>query len=102
MKKILSLTLAVVMLLSSMLVLSSCGEPKDAGAEIKVYLGANIYDFDPTDYYADSNAEQVMSLLYEPLFKVNAKGKLECAAAEEYTVDETERKIVISCNMESS
>lgn len=84
------------MLLSCVFALSSCGEPKDAGAEISVYLGANIYDFDPTDYYVDSNAEQVMSLLYEPLFKLNSKGKLECAAAEEYTVDEDERKIVIS------
>ncbi len=84
------------MLLGSMLVLSSCGEPKDAGAEISVYLGDGFYDFDPTDYYADSNAEQVMSLLYEPLFKLNSKGKLECAAAKEYTVDEPKRQIVIS------
>lgn len=96
MKKILSLLLAVVMLLSCMFVLSSCGEPKDPGAEISVYLGEAIYDFDPSDYYVSSNAEQVMSLLYEPLFKLNAKGKLECAAAEEYTVDEENRKIVIA------
>ena len=96
MKKIVSLFLVVVMLCGSMVVLSSCGEPKDAGAEISVYLGAEIYDFDPTDYYADSNADQVMSLLYEPLFKINSKGKLECAAADEYTVDEDERQIVIS------
>ena len=96
MKKFVSLLLAVIMICGSVFALSSCGEPKDAGAEIRVYLGDKLYDFDPTDYYADKNAEQVMSLLYEPLFKINSKGKLECAAAEEYTVDETERKIVIS------
>lgn len=96
MKKIISLFLAFVMLCGSMLVLSSCGEPKDAGAEISVYLGDEIYDFDPTDYYVDSNAEQVMSLLYEPLFKINEKGKLECAAAEEYTVNEDTRSIVVT------
>ena len=84
------------MLLTSLFALSSCGEPKDGGPEISVYLGDNVYDFDPTDYYVDSNAEQVMSLLYEPLFRLNSKGKLECAAAKEYTVDETERKITIS------
>ena len=96
MKKITSLLLAFAMLLGSLLALTSCGEPKDDGAEISVYLGEKVYDFDPTDYYVDSNAEQVMSLLYDPLFSVNEKGKLKCdGAAKKYKVDEEERTIVI-------
>ena len=55
MKKIVSLILSLTLLLSSLAILSSCGA-KDAGAEISVYLGERIYDFDPTDYYVDSNA----------------------------------------------
>ena len=96
MKRILSLLLAVAMTAASLFSLSSCGVPKDAGAEIAVYLGDAVYDFDPTDYYTDSNAEQVMSLMFEPLFKVNSKGELSCAAAKKYSVDEVNREIVIT------
>ena len=95
MKKIISLLLAAIMIFGAMLSLSSCGEPKDSGAQISVYLGSEVYDFDPTDYYADSNAEQVMSLLYEPLFSLDSKGELHCAAAKDYSVDEKDREIVI-------
>ncbi|MBO7304718.1 MAG: hypothetical protein J6V09_05805 [Clostridia bacterium] len=96
MKRIVSLLLAVIMIAASLFSLSSCGTPKNAGPEIAVYLGDAVYDFDPTDYYADSNAEQVMSLLFEPLFKVNSKGEIGCAAAKGYTVNEAEREIVVS------
>lgn len=95
MKRILSMLLVAVMLVGALSILTACGEPKDAGAEISVYLGDEVFDFDPTDYYVDSNAEQVMSLLYEPLFKVNKKGELDCAAAKKYSVDEEKRQIVI-------
>lgn len=95
MKKIIAMLLMVTLLFSSAIVLVSCGAPTDDGAEIKVYLGEEVYDFDPTDYYADQNAQQVMSLLFEPLFTVNAKGKLDYAAAKAYRVDERERTIVI-------
>ena len=96
MKKITCMLLAVALLCGALFSLASCGAPEDSGAQISVYLGPEVYDFDPTDYYADSNAEQVMSLLYEPLFKVNSKGELKCAAAKNYSVDKTNRKIVVS------
>ncbi len=95
MKKIVTLLLTVVMLVGVSSVLVSCGSPDDEGAEISVYLGEEIYDFDPTEYYADSNAEALMSLLYEPLFSVNAKGKLECSAAKKYSIDKKKGEIVI-------
>lgn len=95
MKRIISMLMALVMLFSVATVLVSCGAPEDDGAEISVYLGEEIYDFDPTDYYADSNAQQVMSLLFEPLFKINANGKLDLAAAKDYRVNKKERTIVI-------
>ena len=88
MKKIFSLVLVLSLLLSSALVLTSCGAPENEGAQIPVYLGEPIYDFDPTDYYVDSNADQLMSLLYEPLFTLTEKGKLKKAAADKYEVNE--------------
>lgn len=96
MKKILSLILALTLLLGAVMTLASCGEPKNEGAEISVYLGDPIYDFDPSDYYVDSNAEQVMSLLYEPLFTLDEKGDFKYAAAKSYKVNEEEREISIT------
>ena len=94
MKKIISLLLVLSIVLTVGVALTSCGAPEDAGAEIAVYLGNGIYDFDPTDYYVDSNAEQVLGLLYEPLFRSN-NGKLECALADSYEVDREKREIKI-------
>ncbi|MBQ9071167.1 MAG: hypothetical protein IJY23_07480 [Clostridia bacterium] len=95
MKKITSLLLALAILTGSMLALTSCGKPKNDGAEISVYLGERVYDFDPTDYYVDSNAEQVMSLLFDPLFTIKENGKLKCSAADDYDVDKKENTITI-------
>ncbi len=95
MKRIISLLLAVVMLIGCMTVLAGCGAPEDEGAQIKVYLGNAVYDLDPSDYYGDSNAEQLMSLLFEPLFYVNEKGELTNGAAKNYWVDEVENTITI-------
>lgn len=96
MKKIVSILVIAVMLVGSLLSLASCGAPEDDGAEIAVYLGSEIYDFDPTDYYVNSNAEALMSLMYEPLFKLNANGGVEMGQAERYEVDVYEREITIS------
>ena len=95
MKKVVSLLLVLCMLSALTVSLVGCGAPKDDGASIDVYLGSGVYDFDPSDYYVDSNAEQVMSLLFEPLFRYE-DGKLECAMAEDYTVDRAERTVVIT------
>ena len=96
MKRILSLFVALALTVGMMLSFASCGEPEDAGAEISVYLGEEIYDFDPSDYYVSSNSEQIMSLLYEPLFTLNEKGDFKYAAAERYSVNKEEREIVIT------
>ena len=95
MKKIISLLLTLVMILGALTVFTGCGAPKDDGAEISIYLGSEVFDFDPSDYYVSSNAERVLGLIYEPLFTINENGKLKCAAAKDYDVDEDDRKITI-------
>ena len=95
MKRIISLIMTVVMLFGMMSAMSACGAPKDAGAEVSVYLGGSVFDFDPSEYYVSTDAEQILSLLYEPLFTLKANGKLKLAAAKDYEVDEEERKIII-------
>ena len=96
MKRILSMLLVVSMLLGCALALGSCSAPANYGAEISVYLGESVYDFDPTDYFVENNARQVLSLLFEPLFSLNSRGGLENAAAAGYRVDKNERQIVIN------
>ena len=95
MKRILSLVLTFVMILGMVSVLSACGAPEDAGAEVRVYLGGGVFDFDPSDYYVSTDAENILSLLYEPLFTLGTNGKIQYAAADDYDVDEDERKITI-------
>ena len=94
MKRIFSLLLCVALLVGMVSVLSGC-DADDDGAYISVYLTDVVYDLDPTEYYADDNAAQLMSLLYEPLFSLTKKGKLKEAAAENYEIDKEERTIVI-------
>ena len=95
MKRIVSLLMTLVMLFGVVTTLASCGAPKDDGAEINIYLGAEVFDFDPSDYYVSANAEQVLSLIYEPLFTISDNGKLQYAGAKKYKVDKEERKIII-------
>ena len=95
MKRIISLLLVVVMLFGVISVLSACGKTKNPGAEIRIHLGEAIFDFDPSEYYVSTNAEQVLSLLYEPLFKLNKNGKIRKAAAKSYKIDKDNREIVI-------
>ena len=95
MKRTVSLLMALVMIFGALTALTSCGKPKNDGAEINIYLGSQVFDFDPSDYYVSDNAEQLLSLIYEPLFTVKENGKVKCAAADDYDVDEEERKIVI-------
>ena len=85
MKRILTLTLALVMLLSTVLGLASCGI-EDNGAIINAYYVGEMYDFDPARAVLDDDAMRVMSLLYEPLFTLDEKGRLKNALAESYEI----------------
>ena len=95
MKKIVSLLLTAALLIGTLMTLTSCDEDTGKGAKISVYLGAEVFDFDPSDYYVDSNADQVMSLLYEPLFKLDKNGDVKCAGAKDYSVDTVNRIITV-------
>lgn len=96
MKKLLALTLAVV-LLSATLV--SCGTTleKDAegnldrGAVINMYLTDEVYDFDPQQPVNDDAKLKILHLLFEGLTKLNSKGKWEKAMMDSYTVNPDDR-----------
>ena len=84
MKKIISLLMCAMLLCGSALSLVSCGdakEPVGGGAQISVYLGDAIYDFDPQGDCTNDAALSVISLLFEPLFRINDSGDLKKAMA---------------------
>ena len=89
MKKIVSLLLVIVMLLGTTVALSSCNKK---GAEIKVYLGDQLYDLDPALAFVNDDLTRVLSLIYEPLFTLNQKGKVVNALAKSYKIIEDEEK----------
>ena len=95
MKRFLSLILALALLVGCMSVLTACGDDYDNGAQFSVYIGEAIYDFDPTEYYVNANAEKVMSLLFEPLFVLDDDGDVKKGMAKDYDINEKERTITI-------
>ncbi len=86
MKKCLSLLLAVLMLSSVCLTFASCGGNNDAGAVINAYYVGEMYDFDPAYAMIDDDAARVLSLLYEPLFRLDDRGRIKNALAKDYEI----------------
>lgn len=96
MKKLLAITLAIVMLAAT---LTSCGTTLvqledgtyDRGAVINMYLADEVFNFDPQEPITDDSQLKAMRLLFEGLTKLNSKGKWEKAMMESYTVNENDR-----------
>lgn len=87
MKKVLSLILAAAMLFGSALLLSSC-TAKDDGPDVTVYLTGAVYDLDPSLAYTNDNAVKIMSQIYEPLFRLDSRGRVVNALASGWRVEE--------------
>lgn len=65
--------------------LAACeNDPNYVGPIVNMYLGEMVYDFDPLYAFNNESALKIVSLLFEPLFKLNAKGKVEKALVKEY------------------
>lgn len=83
MKKIISMVLCFVML-GALLV--SCVDKEDPGAEITIYTD-KVTNLDPALAFNDTDAAQILSLVYDGLVDVNAKGKVVPAIAKSWTLD---------------
>ena len=58
----------------------------DKGAYIPMYLTDEIYDFDPANAYYNSDAINVLGLLYETVFTLTSGGKIKNGLAQSYKV----------------
>ena len=90
MKKLISMLLAAAMLVATLAGCGSTLEEDEKGAEIAVYLGTEILDFDPALAYIDDNMSKLFGLIYEGLTRVDAKGKVVGALMESYEIVEDE------------
>lgn len=99
-KKIIALVLCALMLLPA---LASCQKKDEnyVGPIINMYLNEMVYDFDPLYAFNNESALKIVSLIFEPLFKINAKGKLEKALVKDYKyeVDELNKEYTLTLKL---
>lgn len=86
MKKMLSLILAALMLMATMVSCTTL-EGKDRGAIIDIYLGTEVYDFDPQNPIIDDAQLRYMSLMYEGLTRMDENGKWVKAMMQDYRIE---------------
>ena len=96
MKRVLAIILAVTMLLACALSFSACTTLKklddgtyDKGAFIDLYIGDELYDFDPQLSYTDYNMVQLFSLLYEGLTTIGDGAFACCLALTDITLPDS-------------
>ena len=87
MKKILALTLCLLMLVP---IFASCAkkDEDDKGAYIKMYLTDPVYNFDPARAYGNEAALKIVSLMFDNLFYIDSNGKVQKSLAKSYKVYE--------------
>lgn len=83
MKKLLSLMLCLFFCVS---VLAGCGGLSDdeKGANIRVYLSDYPYTLDPATVQLNSDVEQILSMIFEPLTTIDEDGDVQPALATEW------------------
>lgn len=91
MKRIIALALCLLMIVPLFV---SCGskDEEDKGAVIRAYMTSNIYDFDPIHAYTDDATTKIMGMIYEGLFRLSSKGKVEKALCKDYEIIEDEEE----------
>ncbi len=94
MKRLFALTLCLLTLLTAV----GCANrdklqgEEDKGAFVNMYLGTEIYDFDPQIPQNNDSAIKVISMMYEPLFRVTENGKVEKALVDKVEIKENPNK----------
>ena len=82
-KKLLALVLCLVMLASTFV---GCAKRDEdyKGAYINMYLTDMVYDLDPAHAYENESNLRVISLIFDNLFVLDEKGKVQKSLAKDY------------------
>ena len=93
-KRIIALFLCIATCLTLVMSMASCGKPEidaeNKGQALVMYLSDSLYDLDPINAYTNENTANVVSLLFDTLFKLDENGKVKKSLAKEYTIIEDE------------
>ncbi len=65
---------------------------EDKGQYITAYLTDNIYDLDPANAYNNESVSQIVSLLFDTLFKLDKNGKVKKSLVDDYVIKENKEK----------
>ena len=86
MKRLIALLLCLIMCVSVFAGCTTEGEDEDddKGAYITMYLSDDIYDFDPANAYYNADALNVVSLMFETLFKLEEDGSVKKSLVKDY------------------
>lgn len=92
MKRAIALLLCLVMALA---VFTGCSgkidsDSDDKGQFITMYLADNLYDLDPANAYYNESTINVVSLLFDTLFKLDENGKVKKSLVKKYVIEEDE------------
>ena len=98
MKRIFALLLCAATLLSCLTFIGCDKDDKgkekekeeDKGQYITTYLTTNIYDLDPAKAYTNDAVANVVSLMFDTLFKLDENGKVKKSLVKEYVIEENE------------
>ncbi len=83
MKKILSLVLCLIFCVGAFAGCGGLGED-EKGANVRMYLTDYPYTLDPAVVQLNSDVEQILSMIFEPLTTIDEKGKVQPALATEW------------------
>ena len=97
MKKVISLALCLIFVLSLMVGCSKKDE-SDKGAYVTMYLTDPVYNFDPARAYENEAALRIVSLLFEPLFRLDDNGNVEKALVKSYKINKEENSMTLTLN----
>ena len=93
MKRILALILCVLMCATTVSLVACSEKDEDyKGEYIIMYLTENIYDLDPANAYYNEATRNVVSMLFETLFKLDENGKVKKSLAADYKIIEDKKK----------
>ena len=91
-KRIIALLLCAFMLIPCFSGCSEKLEEGDLGAYITMYLTDDIYDFDPANAYYNQDAQNVVGMMFDTLFKLTEDGKVKPSLAKKYSIKENADK----------
>ncbi len=91
MKRIFALLLCAATLLTALsFVGCSSADDEDKGQYITTYLTDNVYDLDPARAYTNEALANIVSLMFDTLFKLDDNGKVKKSLVKEYKILENE------------